>query len=149
MRKSIYYLLFAVALIAGTGCSSMKKGSSSFSDKSKSATVKPTPKTSEKPQPKDVVVKEERVKVVESHQGEKAGKYYVILGSFKVLENSRNFKQQLTDEGFRPTILENENGLYRVSIASYDEESRARARIADIRARYDKYDDVWLLINFN
>jgi len=151
MKTKIHYLLLATVILLGSGCSSLKRGSSSFSDKpasssKSSVTVKETPKTTTKPQTKEVVVKEEKIKVIESQQGESAGTYYVIIGSFKVLDNARNFRQQLITENFKPSILENENGLYRVSVASYDDEGMARTRIAVIRDQYEKYSDVWLLI---
>jgi cell division protein FtsN len=89
-------------------------------------------------------VKEEKVKMldVENEQF----KYYVIIGSFRVLENAQNYKKQLISEGFTPVLMENENGLYRVSVAAYNDEAEARQRIAEIRSKYNKYSDVWLLI---
>lgn len=149
MKQTIFFLFLVASMSVISGCSSLKKGSSSFSDKpatksTSSVKVKETPV--EKPAAKEVVVKQEKVKVIETQANEKAGKYYVIIGSFKVLDNARNFRQQLVAEKFAPSILENENGLYRVSVASYDDESMARSRIADIRAQYEKYSDVWLLI---
>ena len=149
MKQTIFFLFLVASMSVISGCSSLKKGSSSFNDKpatksTSSVKVKETPV--EKPAAKEVVVKQEKVKVIETQANEKAGKYYVIIGSFKVLDNARNFRQQLVAEKFAPSILENENGLYRVSVASYDDESMARSRIADIRAQYEKYSDVWLLI---
>ena len=72
--------------------------------------------------------------------------FYVIIGSFRNIEYARKFTSDLTEEGFTPEILENENGLFRISVGGYDEESAARAKISGIRAAYKKYNDVWLLI---
>ncbi len=90
-------------------------------------------------------MKEEKVKVIDEPEDE-VFKYYVIIGSFRVLENAQNYKKQLINEGFLPVLLENENGLYRVSVSAYNDEMPARERISSIRGKYDKYDDVWLLI---
>ena len=49
-------------------------------------------------------------------------------------------------ENFFPGILVNENGLYRVSVNSYDDETLARTRISEIRQKFPKYNDVWLLV---
>ena len=149
MKQTIFYLFVLASLTVITSCSSLNKGSSSFGDKPAtkaplSVKVKEAPV--EKPAAKEVVVKQEKVKIIETQANEKAGKFYVIIGSFKVLDNARNFRQQLIAEKFAPSILENENGLYRVSVASYDDESMARTRIADIRSQYEKYADVWLLV---
>lgn len=151
MKQIMNQTAMAIVLaFLAISCASTKKGSSSFDDSPSEYVkeeVQPKPAVKPTPQPaKEVVVREEKVKVIETSPNEKAGKYYVIIGSFKVIENARNFRQQLLAETFLPTILENENGLYRVSIASYDQESQARSRIADIRHTYPKYADVWLLV---
>jgi len=49
-------------------------------------------------------------------------------------------------EDFFPGILINEAGLYRVSVNSYDDEGVARSRVGEIRQKYPKYSDLWLLI---
>ncbi len=149
MKQTIFYLFVFASLTVITSCSSLNKGSSSFGDKPATkapSSVKVKEAPVEKPAAKEVVVKQEKVKIIETQANEKAGKFYVIIGSFKVLDNARNFRQQLVAEKFAPSILENENGLYRVSVASYDDESMARTRIADIRSQYEKYGDVWLLV---
>ncbi len=126
-------------------CASLNGGSSSFDDsESPYVTEETTPKVKEKAE-QDIVVKEERVTLVDQTNNE-VFKYYVIIGSFRVLENARKYKEQLINEGFTPILLENENGLYRVSIAAYNEELPARKKIGNIRNTYEKYDDVWLLI---
>lgn len=94
-----------------------------------------------------IVVKEEKVSIAEGESASLGSKrYYVILGSFEVYSNAQNFKKQLMREDFFPGILVNENGLYRVCVDSFDDESNARKRVAGIRTRFEKYNDVWLLI---
>ena len=73
-------------------------------------------------------------------------KFYIILGTFSVFENAQKFKKQLMAEDFFPGILINEAGLFRVSVNSYDEEATARSRISEIRQKFPKYNDLWLLI---
>jgi cell division protein FtsN len=72
--------------------------------------------------------------------------YFVILGSFSFLNNAKNYRGDLLDQGFTPIILHSETGYYRVCVNSYQNESEARSRVADIRQTYPKYSDVWLLI---
>jgi cell division protein FtsN len=91
--------------------------------------------------------KEEKVTAAQGEASDFGSKrFYVILGSFSVYENAQNFKKQLMQENFQPGILVNENGLYRVSVNSFDDETMARSRVAEIRQKYTKYSDVWLLI---
>ncbi|WP_430809283.1 MULTISPECIES: SPOR domain-containing protein [unclassified Carboxylicivirga] len=130
-------------------CASLNGGSSSFEDSDSPYVEEETQPVVKKetPQPKQdkIVVKEEKVRVIDE-QDETVFKYYVIIGSFRVLENAQNYKRQLIDEGFLPVLLENENGLYRVSVSAYNNEEPAREKINSIRNKYKKYNDVWLLI---
>lgn len=141
--------LFTLTALILSSCASLSnQGSSSFAD-SDSPYVeeesKPVVKKEPKPKAAPVVVKEEKVKVVDEPEAE-VFKYYVIIGSFRVLENAQTYKQELRTEGFMPVILENENGLYRVSVSAYNGEMPTRDKIGDIREKFEKYSDVWLLI---
>ncbi|WP_232526575.1 SPOR domain-containing protein [Marinilabilia rubra] len=101
----------------------------------------------EKEEEQEIIIREEKVKSVDIEENEdQIYRYYVIVGSFRYLDNARNYKKDLIDEGFVPVILENENGLYRVSVAAYNDELPARNNIAAIRRNFPKYSDVWLLI---
>lgn len=94
---------------------------------------------------KPIVMKEEKVTMVQSSASASKGSYHVIIGSFKVLENARTASEQSVKEGFLPSIMENEDGLYRVAVFSGNEKT-ARTKIAEIRGKYSKYSDVWLLV---
>ena len=72
--------------------------------------------------------------------------FYIILGSFGSYENAQKLKKQLMAEDFFPGILVNEKGMYRVSVNSYDDETIARNRVLEIRQKFPKYNDLWLLI---
>jgi cell division protein FtsN len=112
---------------------------------------KHTKKTSVTPQlPEDnskteVTVRTESVKPIDPSE-RTVYKYYVIIGSFRNIAGARQESADLLKKGFTPTILENEDGLYRISAGGYDEENSARARIAGIRAAYEEHRDVWLLV---
>ena len=72
--------------------------------------------------------------------------FFVIIGSFSQLDNAKNYRETLLNQGFTPIILHSETGYYRVCVNSYQAESDARTRIAQIRQSYPQYSDVWLLI---
>jgi cell division protein FtsN len=94
-----------------------------------------------------VTSKEERVTAASGEANDLGSKrFYIILGSFGVYENAQKFKKQLMAEEFFPGILVNENGMYRVSVNSYDDETTARNKVGEIRQKYPKYNDLWLLI---
>jgi cell division protein FtsN len=94
-----------------------------------------------------VASKEERFTVAKGENADYGdNKYFVILGSFSVVENAKRLKETLASENFHPVILLNENGMYRVCGNSYADEGMARSRIAEIREKFTSYKDVWLLI---
>lgn len=110
--------------------------------------AQPTSSTTQKAgKPANISSKEERFSTA---QGETAdygsNKFFVIMGSFSVLENAQRLKETLTVENFKPVILKNETGMFRVCGNSYADENEARARIAEVRTNYPKYSDIWLLI---
>ena len=151
--KNLLILLLVVSFI---GCKTQKIAPKPKPVAQAAATPKPAPAPApsaapsgdqKSAKPTAITSKEERFTAV---QGEKAdfgsNKYFVILGSFSVLENAKRLKETLTSEGFHPIILINENGMYRVCGDNYSEEAAARARIADVRGKLPKYNDIWLLI---
>jgi len=155
MIKNIVLLIGMLVLLAS--CGSLRKGSSKMSEspyadggKDDGIEVRDDQKTvieEENEEEPKIVIREEKVKSVDVEEKEdRIYRYYVIVGSFRYLDNARTYKQDLIDEGFVPVILENENGLYRVSVAAYNDELPARNNIAAIRRNYPKYSDVWLLI---
>ncbi len=106
--------------------------------------VQPTPVVDEKP----IAVRKEQVSFTDQQDKamNEANTFFVIIGSFSQLENAKNYRTTLLDEGFTPIILHSETGYYRVCVNSYKNESEARSRVAQIRTAFDKYADVWLLI---
>ncbi len=117
-----------------SSCNSTRKGTKSTS-----------PYLTEQNSTTEITVREEKVKPVD-HVEKTIYRYYVIIGSFKVVDNAQQYKSDLVKEGFTPVILENENGLFRVSVGATNDEQVARNQIARIRADYEKYNDVWLLV---
>ncbi|MFO8000518.1 MAG: SPOR domain-containing protein [Marinilabilia sp.] len=150
IRKAV---IFLIALVVMSSCASLRKGSSKMDespyangDKDDGIEVREDEEEDEDKED-DIVVREEKVRSVDvDEEDESVYRYYVIIGSFRFYDNATSYKEDLIDEGFVPVILENENGLFRVSVAAYDEEAPARGNISSIRRKYPEYSDVWLLI---
>ena len=70
-------------------------------------------------------------------------KYHVVVGSFSVQTNAKNLQRTLNNEGNSAIVVVNQQGMYRVLIASYDEYAQARARINQINTRFP---DAWVLM---
>ena len=93
----------------------------------------------------EITIRTESVKPIDASE-RTMYEFYVIIGSFRSIENARQYNVDLVRKGFTPTILESENGLFRISAGGYNDENAARARIAAIRATYEEHTDVWLLV---
>lgn len=111
-------------------------------------------------QPVDVVVKEEiqdtlvvtaapadvRREEVTLTQGKEMMRYCVIVGSFIYEQNAIRLRNKLTKMGFLgSSIMQNRQGMYRVSALCSDHLSAARTKLADIRREYPQFSDAWLL----
>uniref|UniRef100_UPI0032166324 SPOR domain-containing protein n=1 Tax=uncultured Draconibacterium sp. TaxID=1573823 RepID=UPI0032166324 len=106
--------------------------------------AEPAPVLDEKP----IAIRKEQVSFTnQSEQTANADNtFFVIIGSFGQLDNAKNYRTTLLEEGFTPIILHSETGYYRVCVNSYKSESEARSRVSQIRQAFPKYSDVWLLI---
>ncbi|MDD3321364.1 MAG: SPOR domain-containing protein [Paludibacter sp.] len=70
-------------------------------------------------------------------------KYHVVVGSFSKQMNAKGLQSTLNSEGNRAIVVVNENNMFRVLIASFDEYSQARSRINQIK---DRFPDAWVLV---
>jgi len=70
-------------------------------------------------------------------------RYHVVVGSFRNRSNAVGLQQTLNREGNNAVIVVNEQGMFRVLIASYNTQSEARAKIREVNRRFP---DVWLLM---
>jgi cell division protein FtsN len=160
-------LLVMVAALAIGGCKSKKQLAQSqyTSDpteqpkvftvpdsepKEETSTAQPQQVKEETAQPEEKPISMRKEQVSFTSQADKteneSNTYFVILGSFSQLDNAKNYREDLLNQGFTPIILHSETGYYRVCVDSYQNELDARTRVAQIRRTYPKYSDVWLLI---
>lgn len=139
-------LLAAVVLAGSTSCKSKQKVVNISGSDIEAAETKPVT------QP--VVVEE--IESKETTRGEKFNladgetnsaafnkKFHVVVGSFGVQNNAKNLQRTLNSEGNSAIVVVNEQGMFRVLIASYDEYALARNRISQISNRFP---DAWVLI---
>ncbi len=100
------------------------------------------------PEEKPIAMRKEQVTFTqqEDRTSNENNTYFVIIGSFGQLDNAKNYRETLLNEGFTPIILHSETGYYRVCVDSFKDETEARSRVSKLRQAYPKYSDVWLLI---
>jgi cell division protein FtsN len=99
-------------------------------------------------EPEPIPLREERFTFAQEadRQAQDLNQYFVILGSFRSVDNANRFLNALVTQGFEPVILISESGLHRISIDSFTDEIVARTRVQRIRNNYPEYKDAWLLI---
>ena len=132
MNNRTFYFIIVCALLISS-CKSTKPTTRSSS-----------PYLTEENSKTEITVRTESVRPID--RSEAVYGFYVIIGSFRSVENAQQYNIDLARKGFTPLILESENGLFRISVGGYNDESAARARIAGIRAAYEDHSDVWLLV---
>lgn len=111
-------------------------------------------------QPAEVVVKEEiqdsltisvrpdnlRREDVKLTQGDTMMRYCVIVGSFMYEQNATRLRAKLVRMGFLGScIMQNHEGMYRVSASCNNDLQAAQARLKEIRIQYPQFSDAWLL----
>lgn len=139
-------VLFILMTLVVASCASNKRIVAPPFEKEEAVTAPNTPARTireENLPEKPVVSKEEKVTLT---HGDTMKKYNVIVGSFQSVDNALKLRNRLKSEGYNSIIMKNESGMYRVSIASFDEEVPARNELARVRATDLEFSDAWLLI---
>ena len=152
MNKTIrFFLALAIVAMTGTACKSKQKVAEikGADIPATTTTTTPTVTTPVVNTTPEVVSSEAEVTRNETFSlsdGDAAAlkfKYHVVVGSFKSQTNAKGLQSTLLSEGNKAIIVINEQGWYRVLIASYNEYAQARTKINQIKARFA---DAWVLV---
>lgn len=73
-----------------------------------------------------------------------SGRYYIILGSFKVQGNASKMLDQLKKDGYKPANIKFKNGFDLVAAAAYDDFRTAFKEMDKILEYENCPDDVWI-----
>lgn len=109
--------------------------------------------------PVEVSVRKEKVEPVYATDAAGLRKYSVVIASLSVKLNAESLKSRMEDEGHKIILAENEQGMYRVIIASYDDRSVAESKREEIYSQYSAkgnteylrktygvpFNDLWIL----
>jgi cell division protein FtsN len=91
-------------------------------------------------------VRQEKVKPARGEDESGLKKYSVVIGSFKQRTNAYSLKERMADEGYRPVIAENDFGMLRVIVTSFDSKADAARSRDAIKSKYaPNFQDAWLL----
>jgi cell division protein FtsN len=85
----------------------------------------------------------EKVTVIE---GNSIHQFNVVVGSFINPTNARSLKERMERQGYAPVLAQNEKGMYRVIVATFNNRSLAVEEREAIKERfYPEFKDAWLL----
>ena len=70
-------------------------------------------------------------------------KYHVVVGSFSKKENAKGLQSTLNAEGNKAIVVVNEQAMFRVLIASFNDYNQAHSRIKEIETRFP---GSWVLV---
>lgn len=115
-------------------------------------TPTPTPTSNES-------VRKEKVTPVYESDASGLKAYSVVIAAMSMKPNAESLKQRMENDGYKIILVQNEQGMYRVIIASYDSKDDAVARKNEIlsefavkgtpeqlRAKYGiPFNDWWIL----
>lgn len=148
MNTTIRLLLVAFISLSLFSCKSKQlvseiKGANVPATTEVASQPAPAPQVSAPAQPE--VTRSESFKLAagETNTAAMAKKYHVQVGAFSNHTNAINLRAKLVNEGNNALVVENENGMLRVIISSYNEYSEARAKIDQIKGTYP---DAWVLV---
>lgn len=145
MKKIFGLLLISAVILAGaTSCKSKQKVvniSGADIEATDTRTAQPVVEESIESNERTI---DERFSMAEGETNTNAfyKKFHVVVGSFSIQSNAKNLQRTLNSEGNNAIIVVNEQGMFRVLIASYDDYSQARNKISQINNRFQ---DAWVL----
>ena len=72
--------------------------------------------------------------------------YSVVIGSFINKTNADSLKERMINQGYQAMLAQNERGMYRVIVATYDNRTDAVNARDKIKQQYaPDFNDAWLL----
>ena len=150
MKKIVGMFLMAAIVLAGsTSCKSKQKvteiSGANVEATAKTNTAAATASTTATAATETEKTRNEKFSMAEGETNTAAfnSKYHVVVGSFSIQQNAKNLQRTLNSEGNNALVVVNEQGMFRVLIASFNEYTQARERINQINTRFP---DAWVLV---
>ena len=90
--------------------------------------------------------RQEKITPVEGEDADAIKLYSVVIGSFKNRTNAFSLKERMQNEGYTPVLGENEQGMLRVIVTSFETKAEAEKSRDAIRSKYrPNFQDAWVL----
>lgn len=166
MKRSIYLMMAMFAMLVFA--SSCKPKQSAYKQVYEAAKEKELQQGASEPTvvkdasslpPVEVSVRKEKVEPVFASDAASLKKYSVVIASLSVKLNAESLKTRMQNEGYNVILVENEQGMYRVIVASYDDRAMAASQRDEIYRKYSAkgspdvlrrtygvpFNDLWIL----
>ena len=99
-----------------------------------------------KPRTSNVSTRAERINAAEGEDASMLKRYSVVIGSFKNKTNAYSLKERMQKAGYNAVLGENEQGMLRVIVTSFDDKADAADSRDAIKAKFaPNFQDAWLL----
>lgn len=95
---------------------------------------------------------EERTRIVDENdleykRGAELGNYFMVVGSFRIEQNSYNFQEQLTKEGFKAGVVyDKKRKWYYVYLSQPDNWEKGLEQLFKLREENERFHDAWIHI---
>lgn len=99
-----------------------------------------------KPRVTNESTRSERINAAEGEDASRLKKFSVVIGSFRNKTNAYSLKERMENDGYKVVLGENEQGMLRVIVASYDDRGVAADSRDAFKQKYaPNFQDAWLL----
>lgn len=149
--KRLLITLSALAVLATmTSCKPKKSAYRAAYERAKQKEITQQNRTEEETTPVVNVADDhtvsERIMPAQGEDEKGLRAYSVVIGSFQNLTNAKSLKERMIAEGYRAILAQNESGMYRVIVSSFDNKADAVNSRESIKARFAPlYKDAWIL----
>ncbi len=150
--KRILLIVSAIAMVAGmSSCKPKQSAYRAAYERAKQQEVAQQPSNNDEITPivssgdTDRTVSE-RVTPAQGEDASGLRAFSVVIGSFQNITNAKSLKERMVAEGYRALLAQNEKGMYRVIISSFDTKADAVASRESVKARFaPMFQDAWIL----
>ena len=115
-------------------------------EKESTAPVEVVEEEVSKPRTSNVSTRAERINAAQGEDASRLKRYSVVIGSFKNKTNAYALKERMQNDGYNAVLGENEQGMLRVIVASFNDKADAADSRDAIKAKYaPNFQDAWIL----
>jgi Sporulation related domain. len=157
MKKVLILLSSALFILSVSACGPKKSAYRQVYEKAKQREVATQQQDSAQTPPTggvvvsrepiaDIQLRRERLEALKGEDSAMLKTYNVVVGSFQNHTNAYSLKERLQAQGYTPVLGQNEAGMLRVIITSFDNRKDAEVSRDQVKSRFSPdFQDAWIL----